>query len=81
MVDAFHLWMVLQKVDHLQSVRDMALHSERQRFEPLQEKECVERAEGGTGIPEQGDSCLDDIGRRSRSFRKSDAVIARIRLR
>ena len=39
-----------QELGHLVGVLAMALHAERQRFQPLQEQERVERAHTGTHI-------------------------------
>src|SRR3546814_17941714 len=53
-----------QPVDHLLRVLAVAFDPERQRLQPLDELEGVERRQGGAKVAQQGDPGFDDVGDR-----------------
>ena len=81
MVHLLNLRVLLQELDNLQGVLDMALHAERQGLRTLQEQECVERGDCAALIAEQDCTDVGHESRRSRDVRKGCAVVARVRIR
>ena len=80
-VHLLNLRVLLQELDNLQGVLDMALHAERQGLRTLQEQECVERGDCAALIAEQDCTDVGHESRRSRDVRKGCAVVARVRIR
>src|SRR5450631_134647 len=58
----------------------MALHTQRQRLQPLQEEPVVKGAGSWTKVTQQLYPCLDDISQRAKRFDKTQAMIGGIRI-
>ena len=58
----------------------MPFHSQRQRFQPLQEDERVEGGQGRAGIPQQDGADVGDERRRANGIRDGHAVVAGVRV-
>ena len=52
-VDLLHLWLCLKIVDDLQRVEDVALYTQRQSLQTLQQYPSVERRDAGTLVTKQ----------------------------
>jgi hypothetical protein len=61
-VDARHLGLGLQKVQHGPGVAADAFHAQRQRFQPLQQQESRMRRQRGAGIAQHDGACTGDQG-------------------
>ena len=70
-VDLLHLGVVCQEFDHLLGVLHMALDAQAQGLGALQQQECIERGDGGTGIAQQDGADVGDEGGREKIFRLS----------
>ena len=78
---SLHLGMICQIPHHLESVFHMALHPQRQAFQPLQKDKSMKGRKCGPGIPKQDGPDFGHESRRPRRPDKADAVIAGIGLR
>ena len=76
MVDLLDLGMVGQERDDLLGVLDVALDAQAQSLGALQQQECVERRDGGTGIAQQNGADVGDEGGGAGGIGKGDAVVA-----
>ena len=75
-VDLFHLGVVCQEFDHLLGVLHMALDAQAQGLGALQQQECIERGDGGTGIAQQDGADVGDEGGRACGIGEGNTVIA-----
>lgn len=80
MVDAAHLGMRLQEIHYTQGILHMAFHTERKRFESLQQQEGIERTEGRSRIAQQGGADAYGKGGGSGGLAEAETVVAGIRL-
>ena len=78
--DPGHPLVLLQPVGHGKRVLGVALDSERERLEALQEEKRVERAQRGAGVAEALHPELDDEGEVADGLDVADAVVAGVRL-
>src|SRR5215213_4868012 len=70
-----------QKVRDRDGILDMALHSERQRLESLQEQERIERAHRGSEIAERLCAKLHQVSVGAERFVKQQSMVRGRRLR
>jgi len=75
-VDLFHLRMVCQEFDHLLGVLHMALDAQAQGLGALQQQECIERGDGGTGIAQQDGADVGDESGRADGIGEGNTVVA-----
>ena len=75
-VDLLHLRMVCQEFDHLLGVLHMALDAQAQGLGALQQQECIERGDGGTGIAQQDGADVGDEGGRACGIGEGNTVVA-----
>ena len=75
-VDLLHLRMVCQEFDHLLGVLHMALDAQAQGLGALQQQECIERGDGGTGIAQQDGADVGNEGGRACGIGEGNTVVA-----
>ena len=75
-VDLGHFGMTRQPFDNLFGVLNMAIKAQRERLNPLEQQEGVERADAGTGITQQDGPHIGGKSRRAGRLHKADAVVA-----
>ncbi len=75
MVDALNKRMLREVIDYLFGILGVALNSEREGFETLQEKERVERRKRGAGISEENSSDICYKRRTGRRLCKYSSVV------
>lgn len=80
MIDLLHQRMRCQIVHHLSCVFHMPFQAKRQRFQPLQQQESIERGQAGTGIPQKNGTDIGYERRRPGCLGERYAVVAGIRL-
>ena len=81
MMNLLYLWMIVQILYDLQSILYMALYTERQCLQSLQEEECMERGNGCSGVTQKDGTNLGYKCCRSYGLGKADAMVAGVRLR
>src|SRR6266487_1071854 len=67
--------MTLKELGNTQCVLAVALHTQGQRLQALQEEPGVERRCGRTQVTQQLNTCLDDIGERSERLNITNTMI------
>ena len=81
MVHALDLRVAVQEVDDFERVLDVALDTQRERFQTLQQDKRVEGGQRCALIAQERGARLGDIGGLACGFGEHDAVVARVRLR
>ena len=76
-----HLRVVLQEVHHLQRVLHVALHAQRERLQPLNEQEGVERRQARALVPHERRAKLDDVGQIPHRVGENHAMVGGVGLR
>ena len=80
MIYLFYLRMIVQILNNLQRILYVALYTQRQCFQTLQEEECVERRQCCAGITQQNRTDSGYKSGRSNCLCEADAMITWIRL-
>ena len=74
-VDLCHLGMFAEEVNHLQRILNMALYTQAQCLNTLQQDESIKRRDGSTGIAQDNRTDAGNIGYSTYSIGKDDAMI------
>ena len=75
MVHLGHLRMLGKEVDYLQGILYMALDTQTQGLDTLQQDEGIERRDGGTSVTQDDGTNAGDVGGSTNSVSKHDAVV------
>ena len=75
MVHLGHLRVLLQEVDHLQCVLYVALHTQAERLQTLQQDEGIERRDGCTGVTQYDGTDAGDEGCSTSHVGKHSTVV------
>src|ERR1700738_2736907 len=70
--------MILEELGDAHCILAMALHTQRQCLQSLQEEPVIEGAGCWTEATQQLHTCLDDIGQRAKRLNKTQAMIGGI---
>ena len=80
MVHLLYFRMIFQIIYYFQRIFYVAFHTQGERFQSLQQNECIERAYGCSRITQQDGTNADRICSRARCIDKAYAVVAGIGL-